>query len=123
MNSKLVLDTIDSGMMASPGHQVEQAGPCNPTLCALGVVPHAHCVCGLAMPLGATLCDLCRSERLVLDEVVTDDHEDEWDGQRYPSRRVHRPADIPAARYHDLLQAIFAPDAWRETQKERRKAA
>lgn len=97
--------------------------PCRPTLCALGTAPHAHCPCGLAMAATATLCDLCRSEGLLPLPLKLTDHEIEWDGHRYPSRRLHRPADIPPARYDDLLQAIFAPDEWRETQKERRRAA
>lgn len=75
------------------------------------------------MPVGATLCDLCRSEGFHPRPLTVADYAVEWDGRRYPSLRRHRPTDIPTARYDDLLQAIFAPDEWRETQKERRRAA
>ena len=128
--------TVDSEMVAYVGSVLrggsamaeritgfDGAEGCDPALCALGTEPHAHCACGLPMAAGAALCDHCRSEGFNPKPLTVADYAERWDGQRYPSRRLHRPADIPAARYDDLLQAIFAPDEWRETQKERRKAA
>ena len=82
---------------------------CHPALCALGAEPHAHCVCGLPMAMGADRCDLCRSEEFEPRPLRVADHEIEWDGQRYPSLRLNRPADVPAARYDDLLRAILGP--------------
>ena len=82
---------------------------CHPTLCALGAMPHAHCVCGLPMTLDAALCALCRAEGLVLDQVLTDDHEVEWDGRRRASRRRRWPVGAPIARYEDLLQTVLNP--------------
>jgi hypothetical protein len=82
---------------------------CDPTLCALGTAAHAHCTCGLAMPAGAILCDLCRAEGLQPTRARKADHREEWDGQRYPSRRLNRPLNISARRYDDLLLAILGP--------------
>jgi hypothetical protein len=93
--------THSTGAMTTDG--------CRPTLCALGAAPHAHCTCGLAMPAGATLCDLCRAEGLQPKPLTSADHGIEWDGRRYPSRRLNRPLNIPARRYDDLLLAILGP--------------
>ena len=107
--SVLVTRAAGVGRAAAAQTGETHSDRCRPTLCALGTEPHAHCVCGLPMPVGAPVCSLCRSEALVLDDVVTDDHEIAWDGQRYPSLRLNRPSDTPAAWYHDLLQTILAP--------------
>ena len=80
---------------------------CNPTLCALGATPHAHCACGLPMAATAALCAQCRAEGFIPQPLKLSDHDDEWDGRRYPARRRNRPAGIPAARYDDLLLAIL----------------
>ncbi len=82
---------------------------CRPTLCALGAEPHAHCACGLPMPLVAARCDLCRSEGFKPTRVRAADHNEEWDGRRHPSLRLHRPTNVPPARYDDLLRAILGP--------------
>jgi len=82
---------------------------CRPALCALGTQPHAHCACGLAMAVGATLCDLCRSEGLHRDLSVIPASRTEWDGRTYPSLRLHRPTDAPPDRYDALLRAILGP--------------
>ena len=86
-----------------------QSDVCRPALCALGRAPHAHCACGLPMPVGAALCDLCRSEGHVPTAIRMSDHEIEWDGQRYPSRRQNHPTDVPAERYDELLRDILGP--------------
>ncbi len=95
---------------------VAQANACLPQHCALGTKPHAHCVCGLPMAMGAALCDCCLSEGLDLATVVADDPAEEWDGVRYPSRRAIRPSGIPVARYEDLLQAILGPTSNRRVR-------
>jgi hypothetical protein len=123
MSSKLALALAASAAKVTQGGSVGQNDPCNPALCALGRVPHAHCPCGLAMALGAALCDQCLAEGFQPKPLTLADFAIEWDGRRYPSLRLNRPTDVPSARYDDLLLAIFAPDEWREMQKERRTAA
>ncbi len=59
------------------------------------------------MAVGARLCDLCRSEDFRPRRVKAADHADEWDGRRYPSLRLNRPADAPPERYDALLRAIL----------------
>jgi hypothetical protein len=87
----------------------EAPDPCRPALCALGDEPHAHCLCGLPMAAGATLCDLCRAEGLHRDLSVMPASRTEWDGVTFPSLRIHRPTDIPLDRYDALLGAILGP--------------
>jgi len=74
------------------------------------------------MAAGATLCDLCRSEGLQRDLSVVPASWVEWDGQTYPSLRLHRPADSPSDRYDALLRAILGPlpvrNATRATTEE-----
>ena len=95
----------------------DTADPCRPTLCALGTDPHAHCPCGLPMPLGASLCDLCRSEGFDPRPLSAADHDVEWDGQRYPSLRLNRPMEVPARRYDELLRAVLGPVAGRQAAR------
>jgi hypothetical protein len=87
----------------------ELADRCRPALCALGTQPHAHCACGLAMAVGATLCDICRAEGLHRDLSAIPASRTEWDGMSYPSLRLHRPTDVQLDRYDRLLRAIFRP--------------
>ncbi len=59
------------------------------------------------MAVGATLCDPCRSEHFRPSKLKAADHLEEWDGRRYPSLRLNRPADAPPERYDALLRAIL----------------
>src|SRR2546421_214817 len=77
--------------------RIAELDPCNPTLCALGRAPHAHCPCGLAMPAGAALCDQCRAEGFQPKPLTLADYDVEWDRVQYPSRRHILPTDIPRA--------------------------
>jgi hypothetical protein len=87
----------------------DRADSCRPTLCALGGTPHAHCLCGLPMAVGATLCDSCVAEGLQPKYRKATGHLEAWDGVSYPSLRLNRPTDIPTERYHALLQMIVGP--------------
>jgi hypothetical protein len=82
---------------------------CRPVLCALGTQPHRHCVCGLPMATGATLCDLCLAEDFRPRPLKPADHLEEWDGVRYPSLRRNRPTDVPNERYEAFLSFVLAP--------------
>ena len=83
--------------------------PCRPTLCALGAEPHAHCPCGLPMVVGARLCDLCRAEGLRPRGLKAASYLEVWDGQSYPSLRLHRPTDAPRERYEAFLRVVLGP--------------
>ncbi len=61
------------------------------------------------MAVGATLCDLCRSEGLQRNLSVRPASRVEWDGLSYPSLRLNRPTDVPPERYDGLLRAILGP--------------
>jgi hypothetical protein len=89
---------------------------CNPRLCALGRLPHAHCVCGLPMNPGAVRCDLCVEEGLVSGRGAQRSQA-EWDGISYPSRRVRQPVGIPAGRYEGFLRAVLGPATARAVQR------
>jgi hypothetical protein len=69
------------------------------------------------MGLDATRCDQCRAEGHQPKPLTIADHDVEWDGTSYPSRRLNRPADIPTARYHELLRAILGPVAGRQAAR------
>jgi len=101
--SQVELDNHDPSLCDSPTDR------CRPALCALGTEPHAHCACGLPMAVGATLCELCRSEGFRPGRLKAADHAEEWDGVRYPSLRLQRPTDGPTDRYDALLRAILGP--------------
>ncbi len=100
---------------ADPGERnwvpmpADRGDRCRPALCVLGATPHAHCVCGLPMAVGATLCDPCRSEGLQRNLSVRPASRVEWDGLSYPSLRLNRPTDVQPARYDRLLRAILGP--------------
>ena len=99
----------DLSATGESARQQVDADRCRPSLCALGTVPHAHCVCGLPMPLGSTLCEQCLAEGFNPRPLTVADYVVEWDGRRYPSLRLHRPTDVPPARYDDLLRSILGP--------------
>lgn len=61
-------------------------------------VPHAHCVCGLTMDVGAGMCDLCKLE----EHEPTDDEPFAWDGVTYPSFRRNRTL-APNPQLYELL--------------------
>src|SRR5262249_26172587 len=95
---------------------------CRPAHCALGAKPHRHCACGLAMPIGAKVCDDCRSEGFQPSPSKPTDQAEEWDGVSYPALRLNRPTDVPHEAYEALLRAILCPlpagHPWRSTAEE-----
>ena len=82
---------------------------CNPALCALGTQPHTHCVCGLPMAAGASLCTLCVAEDFRPRPQRAADHAGEWDGVSYPSLRRNRPTGVPRERYEAFLAFVLGP--------------
>jgi hypothetical protein len=93
-----------------------QPDACNPRLCHLGTRPHAHCGCGLPMPLRARMCDLCRCEGLKPRQLrrTRTIEDEEWDGRSYPSRRQRRCGTPHPDSHLRLLIAILAPVAENE---------
>ncbi len=87
---------------------------CRPALCSLGAKPHAHCVCGLPMPVRARLCDLCRREGRQPQPRRNVESALEWNGRRYPSRRQRRCGDPHPDGHLKLLIAILAPARGKE---------
>ncbi len=61
------------------------------------------------MPVGARLCDLCRSEDFRPRKLKASDHLDEWDGRRYPFLRRNRPTGVPHDHYEAFLRMVLGP--------------
>ncbi len=112
--SVLVSPAAGTARAATTQEDEPQADACRPFLCSLGTKPHAHCTCGLPMPVRTRLCDLCRREGLTPRQIRSAQSAEEWDGRSYPSRRQRRCGHPHPDRYLKLLIAILAPARGKE---------